>query len=115
MTRVAAVLLLLLQLRPVAGMALCLHQAAAAEECAGSMDEMPADSRGSSQPDLPLGSGVPAHECSFAEVCNTPVPAILELPAILSLAVAQIDPAVSRTPSLRGADPLPPPPPPPNA
>ena len=114
MTRVAAIVLLLLQLRPVAGMALCLHQAAAAEECAGSMDEKPADSRGSSQPDLPVRDGVPVHECSLAEVCNTPVPAVLELPAILSLAAAHVDPAISRIPSLHAAEPFPPPAPPPN-
>lgn len=76
--RLLLAFLVLLQLDPVIGAALCLHREdAASEECA-----MPESSRSTERTLAPGGSHVDG-SCAFAKLCIPPAPAVVELGQVL--------------------------------
>lgn len=114
MTRTIAFLFLLLQLKPLVGMAVCLHQAATADaEC-----PMPAPAAPQPGDRQELTSPPPQaqdHACPFADLCAPAAPALTPARAAVRYEGRLVAAPLASIPATHPADPTAPPAPPPNA
>ena len=112
----AALLFLLLQLRPLAAAVVCLHNMSSGTECS-----MPArdDRSAPSQVPTPLPQhsehSVPSPGCPAAELCISPAPVVEPAVPVFSLVMPDHESAAWLTPTFHSAEPVAPPAPPPNA
>ncbi|MGH7594432.1 MAG: hypothetical protein ACRELE_11375 [Gemmatimonadales bacterium] len=115
MVRTAATLMLLLQLRPFAAAAVCLHQMQGSDQaCAMSMpaSASPADNHAQQHPTRSPQTA----DCPLAELCA--VPAAVVLPVAFVAVTSGTTVIVTASPYVRSihpADPVAPPVPPPNS
>ncbi|HEV8149056.1 MAG TPA: hypothetical protein VGP61_02625 [Gemmatimonadales bacterium] len=104
----AALLLFLLQLKPLAAAAICFREASSGTEC-----PMP----GQAPTPLPRHSGpeAPPPGCPAAAVCAAVAPALAAVTAVLSTNPLESATTSWFVPGFHSADPVAPPAPPPNA
>ncbi len=113
MRRLAATLLLLVQLAPLAAAGLCLHATAetTVSECGGSMPAMP------EMPGMPGGTSpsdhAPAPDCATMTVCAATAPAVPQDVILVCLPAGPSAFAFSTPPAILPGDPVAPPQPPP--
>lgn len=112
-----ALLLIALQLRPLAGAVVCLHAATTNDpQCAMPMpdrDPDPAPAHHTDQPATPTQA--PGHGCPASILCAAPTTAVLPLVNLLAIVPPAERTAATLLPISTPTDPTAPPAPPPNA
>ncbi len=108
----AAVLLLVLQLKPLVGTAICIENLSTTGECPMPIGQAPGQTPAPA-PHEP-GHGFPAPGCPAADFCAPLAPAIGAVPVILSTPISERGTSTSFLPGLHSVEPAAPPAPPPN-
>ena len=112
----ASLLFLLLQLRPLAAAAVCLHNMSSGTEC-----PMPAGDDRSAPGQVPVqlpqhsDHSTPSPGCPAAELCVSPAPVVEPAVPVFSLVTPDHGIAPWFTATIHSAEPAAPPAPPPNA
>lgn len=116
MRAVPALLLILLQLRPLAGAVVCLHNLATGMECP--MPDHPdgsAPARAPAPPAPQAGHGIPGSGCPAADFCAPMAPAIAAVPSPFVGMISEHSIGMLFRHGLHSTEPAAPPAPPPNA